>query len=204
MALLSFFEYTMRRTIFRVFFLEMHLQGIRDQSVASIYTELPSLVLAYLNSCLATCKNSLQDLVSHPGWAEDRGLAAPVHDFCTTFLNVGFCQYFYFLGFPVPLIVILCLWQVGLSNKSKVYQILGICYLLRVNYSAWKSSDAAKSSHHTGMCCWALLHAGFWFFLMAKNNNGTSKNSQNKDIFCKHDSHLRLTSWPSASCTEFL
>lgn len=80
----------------------------RDQSVTSIYTELSSLVLAYLNNVmyLAACRNCLCNITSYPAWAEGSGAkpaaGTPVHDACALMINVGSWQYFYFLGFPIP------------------------------------------------------------------------------------------------------
>lgn len=60
-----------RKILFYFSFLEMHLQGIGDQTVTSIYTELSSLVLAYLNRdnvmYLATCRNCLRNIPSSAG-----------------------------------------------------------------------------------------------------------------------------------------
>lgn len=167
----------------------MHLQGIGDQTVTSIYTELSSLVLAYLNRdnvmYLATCRNCLRNIPSSAGWAEGRGAkpaaGTPVHDVCAIMLNAGFWQYLYFLGFANPLIIILCprhkyLFQQvrGLSNTQ--------CLLLSAGYgqvisSAWKAGATAKPCYHAGMCC-------LWFFFMPKSNNiCLSKYNYNKDYF---------------------
>lgn len=128
MALLSFFEYTMRRTIFKVFFLSRNASSRCKRSVSDKYLHRAPQPCSCLLKLLF---DSLQKSFARP-CGEDRGLATPVHDFCTIILSVGFCQYFYFLGFPIHLIVILCLWHICLFHKSKVCQILGVCCFHRV------------------------------------------------------------------------
>lgn len=153
--------------------LEMHLQEIRDQTVTNICTELSSLVLACLNRdnvmYLATCRSHLRNSTSWPGWAEGRGArpaaGTPAPDVCAIMLNAVFWQYFYFLGFPIPPIIIPCLWDICLFQQAQVLWntwslLLSTGYGQMIS-SAWKAGARAEPGHHAGMCCQASFHADF-------------------------------------------
>lgn len=174
----------------------MHPQGIRDQSVTSIYKKLSSLVLAYLNRdnvmYLATCRNCLCNITSYPGWAEGRGAkpaaGTSVHHICAITLNAGFWQYFYFLDFYIPLIIIFCLQYICLFQ-----QVPGLwntqCLLLSTGFgqvisSAGKAGAMAEPRYRAGMYWQAFIHAGFCFFLMPISNNiCIGKYKYNKGVF---------------------
>lgn len=197
-VLLSFFEnrYNEKNNYGIFSHLEMQLRGIRDKSVRNICTELSSLVLACLNRYnvmyLATCRSRLRNSTSWPGWAEGRGAKAaggtPAPDVCAIMLNAVSWRYFCFLGFPIPLIIISCLWHICLFQQAQfLWNTWSL--LLSMGYGqmisgAWKAGATAEPGHHAGMCCQAFFHADFWFFLLPKSNNiCISKYNYKQDFF---------------------
>lgn len=115
---------------------------------------------------------------------------------------------FYFPGFPIPVIVTLCLWHVCLFQ-----QVRGLsnpwCLLLSQGMAGWipiPGNPVLQPSHPTTLACTAeqFCMQDFSFSWWQEVITVPVSNVRVKVFFCKHDSYLRFSTWQSASCTEFL